>query len=163
MSAADLFCIQQTRRLNCVVRGGRATPHLEPKDLTAMGLVESWVAREAQWFFLFPRRNAEIGGNANEWSSFLGRSCKRFHGVLYWVIQSLASFHIQPLSFSACFFLKKNIFYIYIYILKPTEFSCSLCFVCQRYEVWRWPLLSPTGQKLILRTKDTRFAEDTAS
>lgn len=48
MSAADLFCIQQMRRLNCAVRGGRATPHLEPEDLTAMGLIESWVAREAQ-------------------------------------------------------------------------------------------------------------------
>jgi len=68
MSAADLFGIQQMRRLTCAMRGGRATPDLETKKLTAMGLVGSWVDREAQQFFLFPRRNAEIAGNANEWS-----------------------------------------------------------------------------------------------
>lgn len=70
MSAADLLCIQQIemRRLTCAVRSGGATCHLELKELTAMRLVGSWVSTEAQWLFLFPRRNAESAGNANEWS-----------------------------------------------------------------------------------------------
>lgn len=154
MSAADLFCIQQMRRLNCVVRGGRATPHLEPKNLTTMGLVESWVAREAQWFFLFPGRNAEIAGNANEWSSSLGRRCQRFHGVLYWVIQSLATFHIQHLIFSACFFFKKIILYIYIYF--QTHWVFLLPLFCLS-EVWGLEVTSSLSHRAEADSQDQRY------
>lgn len=140
MSAADLFCVQQIemRRLTCAVRSGGATCHLELKELTAMRLVGTWISMEAQWLFLFPRRNAESAGNANEWSP------------LSWKLLPEVSWHsgIDNVEFSYFShpmfeFLSLPLFFILIilYIWIQTHWVFQLPLFCLS-EVWGLSSLS---------------------
>lgn len=125
MSATGLFWIQHMRRRLVLSEVEELCPIYSQRS-SLLRLVGSWIAREAQWFFLF---SSEKGRKCRKWQWMVLLHWKELPEVSWHAgLGNIEFIYFSHTTFEFCNLIFKNTFYVYI----PSHWVFQLPFLSIR-------------------------------